>query len=108
MATWVPITYRGFWDVPRIFLTRHNGYLYLFDCSFSEAVDDYPDDYTVFLLPTELHEENLPSDWTTLKGMAIRRLGTVPVDRVTFDPTRRKQIDAAVLDGLAAPAPASG
>jgi hypothetical protein len=102
MAAWAPITYRGFWDVPRVFLARHNGQVFLFDCAFSEELDDYPDDYSVYLLPPDLHEENLPADWTRLRGLAVRRLGTIPVDRVAFDPTKRKQIDASVLDGLVA------
>ena len=100
MTTWAPITYRGFWDVPRIFLTRTGGRLYLFDCAFSEELDDYPDEYAVFLMPTDIHEENLPADWTALRGHATRQLGTVPVERVTFDPTKRKQIDVSVLDEL--------
>lgn len=109
MTPWLPITYRGYWDVPRIFLTRHNGLLFLFDCAFSVDLDDYPDDYTAFLLPPDIHEENLPSDWTTLAGMATRRLGSVPVKDVRFDPTRRKQVDASVLDALLArPARAPG
>ena len=27
----VPISYRDFWDVPRVFLARHEGRVYLFD-----------------------------------------------------------------------------
>lgn len=100
MSAWAPITYRGFWDVPRIFLTRHNNQLFLFACAFSEELDDYPDEYAVFLMPPGLHEENLPTDWTTLRGMADRRLGEIPVARVAFDPTKRNQVDTAVLHEL--------
>ena len=100
MTTWTPISYRGFWDVPRIFLFRHQGRFYLFDCLFSEELDDYPDDYEVFLLPPDLHEENLPRSWHELSALSIARLGTVPVVAVKFDATRRKQVDVAMLDAL--------
>jgi hypothetical protein len=104
MADWLPILYRGYWDVPRIVLVRRGGQVFLFNCPFSEELDDYPDDYEVFLLPPDTHEENLPADWTLLRNLAVRRLGTIPVDRVTFDPTRRKFIDGAILEEVAGPA----
>lgn len=96
MTNWVPIAYRGYWDVPQIFSARHNGLLFLFDCAFSEELDDY----TIFLLAPDVHEENLPTDWTTFAGSATRQLGTVRVSDVRFDPTRRKQVDASVLETL--------
>jgi hypothetical protein len=103
------IVYRGFWDVPRIFLARVGGDVYLFDCPFSETLDDYPDVYEVFLLSPSVDWDDLPKDWTTLSKTAVRRLGTIPVADVRFDPTLRKQFDASILDTLtAAPARASG
>lgn len=103
MTAWAPISYRGFWDVPRIVLARHDGRLLLLSCPFSEELDDYPDEYEVFELPADLHEENLPNDWTGLGGFAVARLGTVPIGRVRFDPAHR-HVDTAVLDELTAPA----
>lgn len=100
MTQMVPITYRGYWDVPRIFLFHHEGNLYLFDCAFSEELEDYPEVFEVFLMPGELLLDNLPNDWTILCEMAVRRLGTVPVTEVRFDPTRRQFVDASVLDTL--------
>lgn len=107
MTRWVAINYREFWDVPRIFFTEENSQLYLFDCRFDEEVEDYPDEYRVYLMP-QLSEADLAGSWAEVHRMATRELGTVPVDHVTFDPTRRKQIDASVLDGLTAPARSSG
>ena len=40
--TWANIQYRDFYDVPRIFVADYQGRLYLFDCPFDEALDDYP------------------------------------------------------------------
>jgi hypothetical protein len=99
MTNWAPIRYMGFWDVPRIFLVRHQGYQFLFDCPFDDELDDYAEAYQVYLMP-EIPDEELPRDWTTLRGRAIRRLGEIPVSKVQFDPTKRRQIDTAVLDAL--------
>jgi len=94
------IQYRGFWDVPRIFLARHQGQTYLFDCPFSEDLDDYPDVFKVYLIP-DLTDVELPKDWTTLPKKAIRYLGEIPVAHVRFDPTRRQSIDSSIFEELA-------
>lgn len=99
MSQRVPIQYRGFWDVPRIFLARYEGLTFLFDCAFDEKLDDYPETYKVFLLP-ELREDELPRDWTILPQRALHFLGNIPVSQVSFDPTKRQTIDSQLLDGL--------
>jgi len=95
------IKYMGYWDFPRIFLTRYEGRTFLFDCAFDEALDDYPEVFKVFLMP-DLRDDELPKDWTTLEQKAIRYLGEVPTNRVQFDATRRQSIDTVVLDELTA------
>jgi hypothetical protein len=108
MTADLPIRYRGYWDVPRIFLTRYRGHLYLFDCPFSETLDDYPDVYAVYLMP-EIPDDETPTDWTTLPPRATAYLGEVPVKAVRFDPTRRQTIGAEVFDLLPlASRPANG
>src|SRR5687767_3670420 len=102
MTGWAPIRYLGFWDVPLNFFVRHNGALYLFDCAFDEAIDDYAPAYQVYLMP-EIAEEELPKDWTTLPARAVRRVGEIPVTKVQFDPTRRREIETSVLDALISP-----
>lgn len=102
MANWVPITYRGYWDVPRIVLARMGDQSFLLDCQFDDELDEYPDDYTVFLMPRDLDGRSLPEDWCRLRDLAVRRLGTVPVSRVTFDERAYpRHMDAGVLDQLA-------
>lgn len=93
------IQYRDFWDVPRIFLTRYAGRTFLFDCPFDEAQEDYPSTYRVYLMPA-LDETDVEGSWTTLSAKAVRELGEVPLDRVLFDPSRRKDIDAGILDEM--------
>jgi hypothetical protein len=99
MPTSAPITYRDFWDVPRIFLVTHEGRTLLFDCPFDEATEDYPDTYAVYQLPA-LADGELTGSWDKLSERAERYLGTVPVGEVRFDPTRRQGIDPAVLREL--------
>jgi hypothetical protein len=107
MSNHAGIQYRGYWDFPRIFLTRFEGKTFLFDCAFDEALDDYPDAFRVFLMP-ELRDEELPKDWTTLETKAIRFLGEVPVSRVQFDETRRQSISTDILEELSARHAAAG
>jgi len=101
MTAWAPIRYVGFWDVPRIFLTRYKGQTFLFDCPFDEQLEDDCDSYRVYLMP-ELADEDLPKDWTTLHQKATGFLGEIPVSRVRFDPSRRREVELSVLDELLA------
>jgi hypothetical protein len=96
-----PIKYLGFYDVPRNFIVRYANETLLFDCPFDEALDDYPDEYQVYVLPP-MKVEELPKDWTALPPRALAYLGKVPLDRVLFDPSKRKSIDSAILEELIA------
>lgn len=111
MSAWLPLTYRGYWDVPRIILVRRDDVLMLLDCQFDERLDEYPDDYTVHMMPPDFDEKSPPEDWTTLRDLAVLDLGTIPVAAVRFDArSRPQQIGAEVFDRLDArrPAPAPG
>jgi hypothetical protein len=98
---WATIRYRDFYDVPRIFITKHNGKLYLFDCPFDEEIDDYPDRYQVYELPA-ISEDELQGSWERLPERAVRVLGAVPVVQVQFDATKRNSINTVVLEELIA------
>ena len=101
MATWLPISYRGYWDVPRIILVQSCNRVLLFDCQFNDEVDDYPDEYTVFEMPPGTNEDNSPHDWRTLRDLAIRQIGVIPVKQVMFDERDgARHIDSAVLARL--------
>ena len=99
--SWSTIRYRDFYDVPRIFITTHEGKLYLFDCPFDEELDDYPERYRVYQLPS-VSEDELQGSWEHLAERATGLLGTVSVAQVKFDATRRNTIDTAVLEELIA------
>lgn len=97
--SWSTVRYRDFYDVPRIFITTHNGELYLFDCPFDEELDNYSDRYRVYRLPA-ISEDELQGSWEHLPERAARVLGTVTVGEVKFDTTKRNSIDTAVLEEL--------
>ena len=101
MSAMTPIKYRGFYDVPLIFITRYGDETYLFDCPFDEELEDNSDSYKVYIFPA-LKDEDLPKDWTTLHTRATRYLGEIPVTSVRFDATRRQSVDASVIDALTA------
>jgi hypothetical protein len=99
MSDKLGIQYRDFYDVPRIFVVNHRGKVYLFDCPFDQDLDEYPEIYKVFVLPSDSYS-NLSGSWDELASRASAYLGEVPVKSVQFDPTRRREIDADVIDEL--------
>lgn len=97
----ISIEYREFWDVPRIFLARYEGKLFLFDCVFDETTEDFPDYYQVYQLPN-LEPEELAGSWAHLSTKAILCFGKVPIQRIPFDASKRRNIASTILDELAA------
>ncbi|MEK6299962.1 MAG: hypothetical protein AABO41_04510 [Acidobacteriota bacterium] len=99
--SWAKISYRDFYDVPRIFIATHDGKLYLFDCPFNDELDDYSERYRVYQLPA-ISEDELQGSWERLPERAVSLLGEVPVAAVQFDTTGRNSINTALLDELSA------
>ena len=97
MNRWATISYRDFWDVPRIFIAHDGGRWILFDCPFDETTEDYPDTYQVYEMPT-LSEGDAAGSWAELRSKARRFLREVPVSDVRFDATKRAQVDLSVID----------
>jgi hypothetical protein len=95
----VPIQYREFYDVPRMFVVTYNGTQFLFDGSFRDDLDDYPDEYDVMVLPG-LSPQELAGSWADLPARAMRNLGRVSTVAVVFDPSRRQSIEGALLRQL--------
>jgi len=99
MTDLAPITYRGYYDVPRMFVVDYRGAQLLFDCPFDDAADDYSADYTVYRLPAEI-EPSAVASWYDLPALGIK-VGTVPVSEVRFDSTRRQAVDTRGIDEFA-------
>ena len=81
--TWLPITYRDFYDVPRMILVEYEGAFYLFDCPFHNEMDDYPSDFTVYRL--ELAEGRSALEARAWVGLAEKgtEVGHVRVEMST-------------------------
>jgi hypothetical protein len=92
----LPICYREFWDVPRIFLTQFRDRTYLFDCPLDENIEDFPETYQVYEMP-DLSNEVLHGTWESLSTLAVRWVGEVPISSVSFDPTKRNSISSKAL-----------
>ena len=95
----IPIKYREFYDIPRMFIVSYHGYIYLFDCPFNEAKDDYPSHYDVYLMPA-LTDKDLEGPWVNLTSRADPKIAEVPIKEVKFDETLRNNVDAEVLERL--------
>jgi hypothetical protein len=99
MPKWADIEYREFWDVPRMFVVRYDGRAYLFEDPFDSTTEDYTEQYEVFELP--LLGTNEPEGcWDGLASRALSKLGTVRIDEVEFDSSRRRSINPAIIDKL--------
>jgi hypothetical protein len=97
----IPIYYRGFWDVPESFLTEYESKVYLFTRDFDEELDDYPPDYEVYEVKdvslTKAVKENL---WFPYNFKNKILIGEVPTKDVVFDWTNRKFVNTAIFEKL--------
>src|SRR5215467_10985099 len=93
------ITYREFYDVPRMVILNHRGLKLLLDSGFDESKDEYSLTYKTYILPMELDERTQRS-WAALPQTATKCIGEIPVDQVIFDPTKRAEIDTRLIDKL--------
>ena len=99
MSKMIPIKYREFYDIPRMFIVSYHGHIYLFECQFNEAKDDYPSHYDVHLMPS-LTAKDLEGSWAGLTSRAVSKITEVPIEKVKFDETLRDAVDAEVLERL--------
>jgi hypothetical protein len=96
---WLPMVYRGFYDIPRMVAVTLGETTYLLHCPFDESLDDYSPYFDVYQLPAGLEDLQREPAWDELPRMG-RRVGRVPVDKVEFDSSRRETISASFLDHL--------
>ncbi|MGE5183665.1 MAG: hypothetical protein ACM31C_16450 [Acidobacteriota bacterium] len=94
MGRWVDFVYREFYDVPRSIIVKLPDGLLLLECRFLEDADAYADHYDAFLLPPEV---DLSGSWTDLSRWATRALGSIAVEHVELDETRRRSLDLESL-----------
>ena len=99
---WVPIQYREFYDVPRMFVAEYMGRTYLFDGSFDDTLDEYPSEYAVCVLPRQ-DSSQLSGSWENLRQQALFECGKVRVSDVIFDVSRRAAVNSTVFDRVTVP-----
>ena len=97
MSQWCSFVYRGFWDQPRILYTSNGEQFFLFNCLFDDDKDDYPESYSVYLMPS-LSPTDLSESWEGIERKALLFLGKVGIPLSALDPTRRQQIDLDILN----------
>ena len=100
MAEMTPFLWGYFYDVPRCISLRYRGQRFLLQSAFDEELDEYPTDYSVYIIP-ETADDSLPMCSPEFLGNTpMDCIGQIPVDQVTFDPSMRKELDASFLDDL--------
>ena len=100
MGKMIPFRYGGFWDVPRYILLRYRGKALLLESPFDENLDEYPDDFAVYELPSETEwSAETRGSWIP-EGTQRTLIGHIPVSAVMFDSTMRKTLDADCIDSF--------
>lgn len=96
-----PFSYGGFWDVPRCLALRYKGKRFLLQSAFDEDLDEYPDDYAVYLVSEAADDSPPVCSPEFLSKTSMSLVGHIPIDQVTFDSTKRQKLDASILDRFA-------
>jgi hypothetical protein len=104
MSNTVPFTYREFYDIPRAILLTHRGRWLYMTCPFDEEVDEYAPTYNVYELPAAVARKltseppaETVSSWIDIERFGVF-MGVVPTAEITFDSTRRRNLDPTPLD----------
>jgi hypothetical protein len=96
------IKYFSFWDVPRTFVFERGGKLYVLTSEFDDDLDEYPDDYEVFVV-SGIGNLSVVSDWKSIEPLPKTSVGRVPVSSVRFDKSLRKYVDDSFLGTIPRP-----
>jgi hypothetical protein len=94
----VKIIYGGFWDFPLAFAASYENVQYLFYREWDDELDDYEDEYDVFILPN-LSEDEIKRNWALALEKA-KPFGKIPVKQVVFDSTHRLIVDTVTFDRI--------
>ena len=96
--SWLPIKYRDFYDVPRVFVVESGDRYYLFDSVFDSEADEYSTDYAVYRLSANTGSRiDEIRDWRSLSSEGTP-IGAVSVASVIFDNTKRQFVDVGILE----------
>jgi hypothetical protein len=95
-----PFRYGGFHDVPRCLSLRYRGRRFLLQSAFDEGLDEYPADYSVYVVPESANDSQPVCSPEFLSNTPMGCIGKIPIDQVTFDPSKRQELDASILDSF--------
>jgi hypothetical protein len=76
------------------------GKLPLLQSAFSDTLDEYPNVYSVYELPESTEPLLAAGSWRFLEQTALTSIGEIPINAVEFDSTKRKSMNASILDPL--------
>src|SRR5580698_10007434 len=100
MPKMIPFRYIEFYDVPRCIVVRHREKLLLLQSAFDEDLDEYPSSYSVYILPESVEDAVKSSSWEFLANTQAACIGTIRIDAVEFDPSKRRELNSSCLDQL--------
>jgi hypothetical protein len=92
----VPFRYHSFWDIPRFIVSSVEGTELLLDASFDDALDEYAPEYKVYAGPPELDPASLYW-WARSPASESSYIGSIPVNEIEFDSTKRQEIETGPL-----------
>jgi hypothetical protein len=96
-----PFSYGWFWDVPRCVTFHYKGKQFLLQSAFDEDLDEYPTEYSVYVVPESADNSSPVCSPEFLSQTPMSCIGQIPIEQVTFDSTRRRELDASILNRLA-------
>jgi len=102
MAEMTPFRYGGFYDVPRCLSLHYRGRRFLLQSAFDDQLDEYPTDYSVYLVPETADDSRQVCSPEFLSNTPMACIGKIPIDQVKFDASKRNELDASVLDRFVA------
>lgn len=100
MAKMTPFQYVDFYDVPRCIALRYRERLLLLQSAFDETLDNYPTSYSIYVLPESVEESLRDGSWAFLSDTSMTCIGHIQIDQVSFDPSKRNELDASFLDSF--------
>lgn len=89
------VSYRDFYDVPRLLLVCDNASNYwIFDSKFDESADEYPSEYLVFFAGRAADKASREFEECAKSSLdlVMRDCERLPVQDVKFDATRKKEL----------------
>jgi hypothetical protein len=100
MAKMISFQYVEFYDVPRCIALPYRERIFLLQSAFDESLDDYPSSYSIYVLPDSVKDSLRRGSWEFLRNTPMTCIGQIRIDKVVFDPSKRKELDASILDSF--------